>query len=88
MKWRIDYTREADKFIKKHKIQYEIRNEIIKLIHKIKGENININLKKLEGDWEGYYRLRKGKIRIIFSINTSDKIIIIEKVDFRGNIYK
>jgi len=88
MRWRIDYTKDADKFITKHNVRDKVRNEIIRLIQKIKGENINIDIKKLEGNWSGYYRLRKGKLRIIFSVNKDEKIIVVEKVDFRGNIYK
>jgi mRNA interferase RelE/StbE len=88
MKWRIEYSRDADKFIKKQNIQSEVREEFKKFLLKIKGENVNIDLKKLEGDWEGYYRLRKGRIRIIFEINKEEHIIFIEKIDFRGDVYK
>lgn len=88
MKWRVDYSKDAEKFIQKQNIRTKIREEIRKLLIRMKGENVNINLKKLDGDWEGYYRLRKGKIRIIFEVNKTQKAIFIEKVDFRGNIYK
>lgn len=55
---------------------------------RMRGKNINIDIKKLSGEWEGYYRLRKGKIRIIFEINKTQRILFIEKVDFRGDVYK
>jgi len=55
---------------------------------KMKGENINVDIKKLYGKWQGYYRLRRGKIRIIFEVNKSAKVLYIEKVDFRGDVYK
>lgn len=49
MKWRIEYSNQAKKFIGEQNIQ-----------------DVNIDLKKLVGDWEGYYRIRIGKMRIIF----------------------
>ena len=55
---------------------------------KIKGENVNIDIKKLSGEWEGYYRLRKGKLRIIFEPNKTDKVLFVERIDFRGDVYK
>jgi mRNA interferase RelE/StbE len=88
MKWRIDYSRDAEKFIRTQNIHDEVRRELKKFLIKIKGGNINIDLKKLEGDWEGYYRLRTGKLRIIFEINKSEKALYVEKIDFRGDVYK
>ena len=88
IKWRIDYSRDAEKFIQKHNIQVEVREELKKFLIRIKGEDVNIDLKKLEGKWEGYYRLRKGKIRIIFEVNKNEKVLFVERIDFRGDVYK
>jgi len=43
------------------------------------------DVKKLKGYKENCYRLRMGKIRIIYIIN-NNKIEIID-IDYRGNIY-
>ncbi len=88
MKWRIDYSRDTEKFIQKQDIHNEVREELEKFLKKIHGGNVNIDLKKLGGNWEGYYRLRKGKLRIIFEVNKIDKVLFVEKIDFRGDIYK
>jgi mRNA-degrading endonuclease RelE of RelBE toxin-antitoxin system len=88
MKWRIDYSRDADRFVEKQNIRIEIREELKKFLMKIKGENVNIDLKKLSGEWEGYYRLRKGKLRIIFEPSKTDKVLFVERIDFRGDVYK
>jgi mRNA-degrading endonuclease RelE of RelBE toxin-antitoxin system len=45
----------------------------------MKGGSVNIDLKKLVGDWEGYYRLRKGKLRIIFELNKNERVLFVEK---------
>jgi len=88
MKWRIDYSRDAEKFVQKQNIREEVREELKKFLLKVKGENINIDLKKLAGDWISYYRLRKGKLRIIFKVKKAVKTLFVEKVDFRGDVYK
>ncbi|MCX7914121.1 MAG: hypothetical protein N2511_06005 [Thermodesulfovibrionales bacterium] len=88
MKWTIQYSDEAITFIEKEKIFDEIREEIKKFIQRIRGEQINIDIKKLKGEWEGYYRIRKGKIRIILIIDKENKVVFIDKIDYRGEIYK
>lgn len=88
MKWTIEYSKDAKKFIDKQDIHIEVREELKKFLIKIKGGNVNIDLKKLVGDWEGYYRLRKGRLRIIFEVNKNEKILFVERIDFRGDVYK
>jgi len=88
MKWKIDYSNDASKFIKKQNIHDEVRNELKKFFKKMNGDDVNIDIKKLEGSWSGYYRLRKGKLRIIFEINKTEKSVYIDKIDFRGDVYK
>ena len=51
-------------------------------------EAVNIDIRKLVGTWEGYYRIRVSKIRIIFAISKESKEIFVEKVDHRGGVYK
>ena len=46
------------------------------------------NIKPLTGDLQGSYRLRIGNIRIIYSIDDSVKIVYIEVIGFRGDVYK
>ena len=58
MKWKITYSKEAKKFIDNNDLESDIRNTVIKLLKKIKGEAINIDLKKLVGDLKGYYRIK------------------------------
>jgi len=65
-----------------------VKEELKKFLIKIRGGDVNIDLKKLVGDWEGYYRLRKGRLRIIFEVNKNEKVLFIERIDFRGDVYK
>lgn len=48
------------------------------------------DIKSMQGDWKGYYRLRVGNNRVIFRIESQIEIRImyIESIDNRGDIYK
>lgn len=48
--------------------------------------NVNLDIKALEG--QSYYRLRIGQWRVIFSRNDKIRIIGIEKIKSRGDVYK
>ena len=86
---KIKLSNSADKFLKKNKIKDE---ELIFLLQKfikfLKGEIINLDVKKMKGKWKGAYRIRVGKIRIIIFPNLDQNEFFIDRIDFRGNIYK
>lgn len=88
MKWDIEYSRRADDFIEEHGIRDKVRDSIKDFLLKITGSNINIDIKKLRGEWAGYYRIRKGKIRIILKPNSEFGTIFVDVIDFRGSAYK
>jgi len=88
MKWKISYSKEAEKFINEQDIKAKVRNALKKFLQRLKGKHVNIDIRKLVGNWEGYYRIRVGKIRIIFAISKESKVIFVEKVDHRGGVYK
>jgi mRNA-degrading endonuclease RelE of RelBE toxin-antitoxin system len=84
MNWEIKYKKDAWKFISKNKLVDKFEASIKMFI---KGEG-RIDLKKLAGKLEGYYRLRIGNVRIILKFDFKRKIIFVKKVDFRENIYQ
>jgi hypothetical protein len=47
MKWRIEYSRDAGKFIDKQDVHTEVKEELKKFLIKMKGGSVNIDLKKL-----------------------------------------
>ena len=47
----------------------------------------NLDIKKLQGI-EGFYRLRIGKIRILFEVLADKNEIWIRKVGYRQSIYR
>ena len=74
----IKYSKQAVKFLQKQEKKTQIR--IITAIELIPLGDI----KKLQG--EDRYRLRVGDFRIIF--NREGQILLIEKIDSRGQIYR
>lgn len=48
--------------------------------------NVNMDIKKMKG-MDDVFRIRAGKIRILFDVDKNDFAITIIKIDFRGNIY-
>ncbi|MBI2612426.1 hypothetical protein HYW59_01250 [Candidatus Kaiserbacteria bacterium] len=59
-----------------------------KAVRKLSGENVAVNIKRLTGAWEGFYRIRIRKVRIIFSIDTQARTIFVDVIDFRGSAYR
>ncbi|RLB15123.1 MAG: hypothetical protein DRG35_04440 [Deltaproteobacteria bacterium] len=75
-------------FTERENIRRETREKLAKFIKRTKDKDINIDVKKLKESWPGYYRIRMGKIRIIFDVDYKNKTAFVEKIDFRGNVYK
>ncbi|NCO25228.1 hypothetical protein GW901_01710 [Candidatus Parcubacteria bacterium] len=89
MNWYIDFSENSLKFLKKNNLKEDLIIEKIKLVlRKFKGENVNINVKKLSGEWEGFYRIRSGRLRIIVEFQFEQNRAYIEEIDWRGNAYK
>lgn len=89
----ISYSKEADKFLRKNTsaiAESEIETLVAAAVRKIlKKEASSIDLKKMKGKYRGSFRIRKGDIRIIFSLKKGGNLeALINDIDFRGNIYK
>jgi len=92
MKVIIQYSEAAEKFLSKNKniiTEAEVDFLIIKSMKILYGkEKLNLDLKRLKGDYKNYFRIRKGKVRIIFRIEREEIILVsVSNIDFRGSIY-
>ena len=91
---KITYLKKAQKFLLKNSNiiqESEVDNLMILAIKKkIYKLDVNLDIKDLKNNLKGKFRVRKGKIRIIFELTEDELIIetIIEDIDFRGNIYR
>ena len=46
------------------------------------------HIKKMRGTYEGKYRYAAGDLRIIYMVDTESRIILIEAIGPRGDVYK
>jgi len=89
MNWKIDFSKDSLKFLEQNNLKEDIVIDKIKLVlRKFKGENVNVNIKKLSGKWEGFYRIRSGKLRIILEFQFENYRVYIERIDWRGSVYQ
>ena len=89
MNWEISLSRRAEKFLTKNHLPDEfVAVPIGKAMRKLFGESVAVDVKRLSGVWVGHYRVRSGKIRIIFSFEADGLRVFVEVIDYRGDVYK
>ncbi len=87
--WEIRISKQANNFVEIQNLSDDfVRGYITLALQKFDRQDVNIGIKKLSGRWEGFYRIRSGKIRIVCSFDFKLKIVGVEEIDFRGNSYK
>lgn len=90
----IKFRKNAIKFLQKVDIEdsAKIREKLNQLLIFFEEQGIipftELDIKKMKGDWEGFYRLRIGKFRIVFVVNTNSAEIEIYTIGARGDVYK
>ena len=88
----INYSRAANRFIEMNPKQLSFRKmeELLeKAFKKLNGIEINVDVCEMKGFRYKYYRLRKGKIRILFTYEKGIiHIVNVEDIGFRGDVYK
>lgn len=76
------------KTFKKGYADYPYKNVFEKILSDIKRNPYSgANIKKLQGEWNGFHRYRKGDFRIIYQIKEAEKQIILVALASRGSIY-
>ena len=89
MEWEISLSRQAEKFLaKNHLLDEFVSLPVGKAMRKLFGEPIAVDVKRLSGEWAGYYRVRSGKVRIIFDFDAEKRSVFVEVIDYRGDVYK
>ena len=90
----VRFSKKAVKFLKKLDAQSaeKVRQKILQLQSMLETEGVipftELDIKKLKGQWDGYFRLRVGQIRVIFTVvNSKIEILLIQDIGFRGGIY-
>ncbi len=70
----------------------KIREKLAVLLQSLETEGIipfnELDIKSLKGEWKGFFRMRVGKVRVVFTIDPEADALQVYDLDFRGNIYK
>ena len=88
------FRKQAIKFLQKASPEdlARIQDQIGQLVAAVEEQGVipftDLDIKKMRGSWEGFYRLRVGKVRIIFSVNLDSFSLEIYSIASRGDIYK
>ena len=84
----INYTKAADKFFRRHEdVRKKYRAAIIAWV---KGDHPEqIDIKRIAGKWNDYFRMRIGDYRVIYTI-INGKIVVVNTLvaRSRGDVYK
>ena len=89
MNYEISVSKNALKAIEKGILsRQELSKLLRKFVLKMEGKKVRIDIKKLKGGWKGYYRIRAGKVRIVIKPNFVKKVIEVERIGSRGEVYK
>ena len=91
---RVRFHNRVVKFLDKldGKDRERIRLKLKSLVGTIEEQGIipfkELDVKRLEGEWRGFLRMRLGKMRIIFRIDREDDVLLVYELDYRGDVYK
>ena len=80
-------SREAEKYYKK--LDKRSKERINNSISSISKEPLSgVHIKKLWGELEGKYRYAIGSLRIVYEVDTKNKVVKIKAIRSRGDVYK
>ncbi len=90
----VKFRKQAVKFLQKANAEdvVKIQSQLNQLLTAIKQQGIipftELDIKKMRGEWEGFYRLRVGKIWVIFIVDFDSSDLEIYTIGAKGDIGK
>jgi mRNA interferase RelE/StbE len=90
----VKFRKEAINFLQKASPEdaARIQSQLNQLLVAVEEQGfipfMDLDIKKMKGEWEGFYRLRIGKIRVIFSLSNDSDDIEVYIIGARGDVYK
>ena len=88
MKYVIEYTKAADRFLDKHEdVRGDFEKAIVELLTGSHPKTVDV--KRIQGKRGDYYRIRLGDCRVVYTI-IDGKVIVVKVVlaGPRGDVYK
>ncbi|MDG7016393.1 MAG: type II toxin-antitoxin system RelE/ParE family toxin [Nitrososphaerota archaeon] len=67
-------------------LQQPTRSRIVERLEQLKGDPLPRGVAKLQGR-QDLYRVRVGDYRILYEVFRDEGLVLVEKVDHRGNVY-
>ncbi|MCY7275197.1 MAG: type II toxin-antitoxin system RelE/ParE family toxin [Phormidesmis sp. CAN_BIN44] len=89
----IKFRKQAIKFIEKAAPETlsRVQERLNQLLISVEEQSIipfaELDIKQMKGDWDGFYRLRVGKVRLIFTVDLASGDIEIYAIGNRGDVY-
>lgn len=79
--------RHAAKYLKRlpKESRQRIKNILLELKQNPGGQP---GVRQMVGEWDGYYRIRKGKLRIIYWFDEKQDVVYVDHIGPRGDVYK
>ena len=90
---RVEFSKSAVKFLRKLDAdkQQLVKRKISLLRQSLTEKKAlpfdELDIKKMKGNWRGYFRVRVGKIRVIFTVRVEAEKLYIHDICFRGDAY-
>ncbi|NUN64834.1 type II toxin-antitoxin system RelE/ParE family toxin [Pseudanabaena biceps] len=89
----IKFRKQAVKFLQKAYAEdaSKIQGALRQLIITVEEQGIipfnDLDIKKMKGEWEGFYRLRVGKNRVVFTVRIDSGEVDVYTIGARGDVY-
>ena len=89
----VKFRKQAIKFLQKASDEdvARIQGALRQLIITVEEQGIipfnDLGIKKIKGEWEGFYRLRVGENRVVFTIRIDSDEVDVYTTGARGDVY-
>ncbi len=85
--YRVVVHRRSARYLKK--LPPDQRNRVKSVLEQMRDDPAGlVEVKRMVGNWAGYCRVRVGDIRILFWGDDSERIVFVDHIGQRGDIYK
>lgn len=84
--YEIEYSEKAEADVKR--LDKKSRANVLSKIEFLAANADTLSHKALIGNWKGYFSLRSGSYRIIYRLDREIKLIFIQRIRHRREVYE
>ena len=85
-KWILKFTQSGEDDL--CALDSSVRKRVVEKLRWLEENFLRIELELLGGKWKGYYKLRVGDWRVIYTLVHQGSIIKILRIELRDKVYK